>query len=76
MSDHYEREPNGRVRELEAEVERLTGELAPAYATGMTLLAENKKLRAALEIIAGERQCLDNLMSNVEVARAALRGGE
>ena len=28
--------------------------------------------KAALRIIAGEAQCADNLMSNVEVARAAL----
>ena len=35
----------------------------------------HKKLavaRDALRIIAGERQCLDNLMSNGDVARAAL----
>jgi len=31
------------------------------------------KAEAALRIIAGEAQCVDNLMSNVEVARAALR---
>jgi hypothetical protein len=30
------------------------------------------RLTVALEIIAGRRQCLDNLMSNAEVARAAL----
>jgi hypothetical protein len=29
-------------------------------------------LREALEIIAGRRQCLDNLMSNVAIAEAAL----
>lgn len=40
------------------------------------LEAERDGLREALEIIAGERQCLDNLMSNVEVARAALSGPE
>ena len=33
---------------------------------------ENCALRAALEIIAGRRQCVDNLISNVEVAVAAL----
>lgn len=36
------------------------------------LAAENARLREALEIVAGKRQCLDNLMSNAEVARAAL----
>lgn len=34
--------------------------------------AENERFRLALEIIAGRRQCIDNLMSNVEVAQAAL----
>ena len=33
---------------------------------------EIKRLREALEIIAGDRPCLDNLMGNVDVARAAL----
>lgn len=31
-----------------------------------------KVLEAALEIIAGKRQCLDNLMSNQEIADRAL----
>ena len=36
------------------------------------LATDNKRLREALEIIAGDRTCLDNLMGNVDVARAAL----
>jgi len=36
------------------------------------LEVEIERLRAALEIIAGRRQCLDNLMSHADVARAAL----
>lgn len=36
------------------------------------LEAENAKLREALEIIAGKRQCIDVLMGNADVARAAL----
>ena len=39
------------------------------------LEAEVKRLREALEIIAGKRQCINNLMSNVEIAEAALLGG-
>lgn len=35
---------------------------------------EIERLRAALEVIAGRRQCLDNLMSNVAIAEAALAG--
>jgi len=34
--------------------------------------AEIARLRMALRIIAGEQQCIDNLMSNGDVARAAL----
>jgi prefoldin subunit 5 len=34
--------------------------------------AEIERLRAALEIIAGRRQCIDALMSNVAIAEAAL----
>ena len=36
------------------------------------LLAENKRLRAALSIIAGYEQCIDNTLGNVEIARIAL----
>lgn len=39
------------------------------------LEAERDRLRAALRIIAGEDQCLDSLMGNADVARAALKGG-
>lgn len=35
---------------------------------------ENKRFKNALEIIAGKRQCVDNCMSNVDVAIAALKG--
>jgi len=34
--------------------------------------AEAERMRLALRIIAGEEQCLDNLMSNEDVARAAI----
>jgi len=36
------------------------------------LRKENAVMRQALEIIAGRRQCIDNLMGNVDVACAAL----
>lgn len=35
--------------------------------------AENRRLRYALEIIAGLKQPADNLLSNADVARVALR---
>jgi hypothetical protein len=39
-------------------------------------VARVERAEAALRIIAGDEQCVDNLMSNVEVARAALAGEE
>ena len=36
--------------------------------------ARIEKLEAALEIIAGERPCIDNLMGNADIARQALTG--
>lgn len=45
-----------------------------AAARLLELEAENARLREALEIIAGKRLCLDGLMGNVDVARAALEG--
>jgi len=38
--------------------------------------AEKQRLKEALEIIAGRRQCLDNLMSNADIALAALQEKE
>lgn len=32
----------------------------------------NQRLVEALEIIAGRKQCIDNLMSNADIAKAAL----
>ena len=34
--------------------------------------ADRERLREALEMIAGRRQCTDNLMSNIAIAIAAL----
>lgn len=47
----------------------------PLYLAPPAPADEVERLRGALKIIAGERQCLDNLMSNADVARAALNGG-
>jgi len=37
------------------------------------LLAREAQLREALEIIAGKRQCIDNLMGNADIAEWALK---
>ena len=67
------------IERLRAEVERaggghrgylLAAEKAVVERDAWRIRAETAE--AALRIIAGEAQCADNLMSNVEVARAAL----
>lgn len=50
---------------LRAEIERLQAEC-------IVLKHDNERLRAALEMISGRRQCLDGFMSNVRIAEAAL----
>lgn len=64
---------------LAAEVEKLEAELMEqARLNGMggdrelKLMAENERYRAALEMVAGKRLCLDPLMSNAEIAKAVL----
>lgn len=42
----------------------------------MSERAHRDRLRKALEMIAGERPCIDNLMGNVDIARAALGGSD
>ena len=62
-----------RVRELEAKVESLTAGLEAAKDFDALVVDERiRELEAALRIIAGQEQCLDNLMSNVEIAIKAL----
>jgi ribosomal protein L12E/L44/L45/RPP1/RPP2 len=53
------------LRDAADEIERLRRQLAEAQ-------AEIERLRCALRIIAGQEQCIDNLMSNGDVARATL----
>jgi hypothetical protein len=60
--------------EIAAERDKLLERLAANAHYDEKILVENLRLRAALEIIAGKRQCVDNLLSNVEIARRALEG--
>ena len=53
--------------------DRLTEKDAKLIAAIPELLAEIARLRRALRIIAGQAQCVDNLMSNPEIALAALK---
>jgi len=65
------------------EIERLTVQAQEFYESWVKTrealeLGADKigRLTVALEIIAGRQQCIDNLMSNVDVACAALDGGK
>ena len=46
--------------------------LADNYKAILSALRRIEKLEAALEIIAGQRPCIDNLMGNADIARQAL----
>lgn len=53
----------------------LINEDGPAAADALAAQAvELERMREALEIIAGKRQCIDNLMGNADLARQALTG--
>ena len=43
-----------------------------AYGEIIRLRSENHNLKCALEVIAGKAQCVDNLISNQDIALAAL----
>ena len=51
--------------DVEQFIDNISKQLAAAQ-------ADNLRLRAALEMIAGKRLCIDNLMSNADIAREAL----
>ena len=59
---------------LQKELAERTAErdAALSEARADTLARRVGRLEAALEMIAGKRQCIDNLMSNVDIALAAL----
>ena len=68
-------------REIDSELGRFRAdnlrlvEIIARYETRyQAAMDEIARLREALKIIAGRQQCLDNLMSNVDVACAALDG--
>lgn len=59
---------------LRAENERLREAINAKELLELEACQDADELRAALRIIAGEQQCIDHLLSNVEIARAALEG--
>ena len=65
----YVGEPDRCVAHAEATIDRYR---SMWRAELRKLRAENARMREALEIITGMRQCADNLMSNGDVARCAL----
>lgn len=62
----FGRTDDGSLNEAADEITRLQSALTEAQ-------AQVERMRAALEIIAGKRKCIDNLMGNVDVANEALR---
>jgi uncharacterized protein YukE len=62
-------------RDAAAADARVAGDAARHFeADRDRLAAKVERMRDALEIIAGQRQCIDNLMGNDDIARAALAG--
>jgi hypothetical protein len=70
----FDRRHTAFMREAADEIERLrkAGYGGLHYDLAEKQRQEIERLTVALEIIAGRRQCLDNLMSNADVVRAAL----
>lgn len=60
------------IKGLRAEIERLRSENKGWRIRAEKAEADKAVLLAALEMIAGKRQCLDNLMSDKDIARAAI----
>lgn len=56
----------------QSELSSIDMELARMRRDSARQQAEIERLRLALRIIAGQEQCIDNLMSNADVAREAL----
>jgi len=60
------------VERLRLDAEPTESDMEEAATEIERLRVERARLRLALRIIAGYEQCLDNLMSNGDLARAAL----
>jgi hypothetical protein len=80
MTEGSERYWEARWRDEKAENERLRAAVKfyedNDAALVNTLRAQRDELLAALEMIAGKRQCLDNLMSDKDIASAAIAKAE
>jgi hypothetical protein len=60
------------ITELEAELSALKWDHSRLQDRCTELVNENDKFREALGIIAGKQPCVDSLMGNAEIAKAAL----
>jgi predicted nucleic acid-binding Zn-ribbon protein len=60
-----------RAKKAEAEVERLH-DRETKLSERVIATQDFERLRVALEMIAGKRQCIDNLMGDKDIARHAL----
>ena len=61
-----------RIAKLKGQVDTMRITYDAVKLTLAQVDEQNERLREALEIVAGKRQCVDNTMSNREVANAAL----
>lgn len=61
------------IRQMKTTIEELDDHSSKLDEENEKLNARLGRMREGLEIISGKRQCLDNLMGNVDIARAALK---
>jgi hypothetical protein len=65
-----------RIAELEAELDTAMKVSINDQKMLEDAWGKNAKLREALEMISGKRQCANNTMSNQDIAQAALEVGD
>ena len=76
LHERHVTEDAATIANLQVTLEACQAVLRDAMSELTEARDEIERLTVALEIIAGRRQCIDNLMSNVDVACAALDGGK
>ena len=74
--DEAAKAAENRIAQLNSDLGFMEAHHDTEHARAEAAEAENAKLRVALQIIAGHRQPLDNLMSNREIAEAGLTAAQ
>lgn len=73
---HSQQEAMERIEQLQSDLATAEQDSRQKQARIERLEKAVKELREGLEIIAGYRQCADSLLSNLDVAREALKSTE